>query len=503
VISIEQRIVAGVLAFVVAAIVVPPAAQVSIVAAVVAAALALAVQLPLAGLVPPSVGGAARRRPVVAAAWLLLALLGIAQTARLSAFMTDISRVWGSTVPDRVAVNHQCLGAYVYAADLARRHVPNLYAEEHYPAYAGACGVPSTAVGVRGLGRWVVDPYVYPPQFLLVPRLTLFLTNSFDTIRTAWFVCQSLVFLAAALAIARWLEAPAGLTWLLLVPAVLASPSTMLNLQFGQFHAMAMLLAAGAMILFEVGWPAAGGALLASAIVSKISPGILLVALVAQRRWRDVAWTLVGIAGWTIVTLPILGVAPFTAFLGYELPRLVSGDAFSFADLPSQSTFVLSRNYAILGIGARLRLLAGAAPTHAQLALLASAFTLLVLWLATRLPRDGTRAWRLTGWLALLNLAALRAPVAPSAYVVVPALWMLALLAAEARGRKWWPLGIGLAWIVVVGPPPLPDRIDLIASGIGQAAMVAICTSVLVRRPVPVLDTESNAARGSLRAQPS
>jgi len=39
-------------------------------------------------------------------------------------------------------------------------------------------------------------------------------------------------------------------------------------------------------------------------------------------------------------------------------------------------------------------------------------------------------------WLALLNLAALRAPVAPSAYVVVPALWMLALLATESSAAR-------------------------------------------------------------------
>src|SRR4030095_3861818 len=102
-------------------------------------------------------------------------------------------------------------------------------------------------------------------------------------------------------------------------------------------------------------------------------------------------------------------------------------------------------------IGARLRLLGLATPTHSQLMILAWLFTLLVLWLAIQLRTDGTRASRLTRYLGLLNLAALRAQAAPSAYVVVPALWMLALLASDGRGRRWWPWGIAVAWVIIVG----------------------------------------------------
>jgi hypothetical protein len=495
VINLEQRIVACVLAALVAAVVVPPAIHISLMLGTATLAAALALQLPLARLVPASVvGGARRRRPFLCAAWLLLAAIGLVQTARLSAFMTDISRTWGSTIPDPVASDHQCLGAYVHAADLARRHEPNLYAAVWYPAYAGACGVPNTSVRVRGLGRWVVDPYLYPPQFLLLPRLALLMTNDFDVIRTGWFVCQSLLFLVAAFALSRWLGTSAGLTWLLLIPAVLASPATMLNLQFGQFHVVAMLMAAAAMVLFDIGWSATGGILLACAVLSKISPGILLVTLAFERRWRDLAWTFAGIAGCTVAAVLVLGVAPFSAFVGYQVPRLISGEAFSFIDLPSQSAFVMSRNVSIIGIGARLRLLDLGNPTHAQLTWLTWAFTAVVLWLATRLRAEGGRSFRLVGWLALLNLAALRAPAAPSAYVVVPALWMLALLAGDARGR-WWTLGVALAWLMVQGPPPLPNRIDLVVSGIGQAVLVAVCGWAILRRsPLPIAASERSTS---------
>jgi hypothetical protein len=71
---------------------------------------------------------------------------------------------------------------------------------------------------------------------------------------------------------------------------------------------------------------------------------------------------------------------------------------------------------------------------------------------------------------------------------------MLALLATDASGRTWWPLGIAAAWLVIVGPPPLPARIDLIVSGVGQAAMVAVCCWALVTRArVPAPEPEASA----------
>jgi hypothetical protein len=57
-----------------------------------------------------------------------------------------------------------------------------------------------------------------------------------------------------------------------------------------------------------------------------------------------------------------------------------------------------------------------------------------------------------------LNLAALRSPVAPSAYVVVPSLWLLTLLASEVRGRPALVVGFAAAWLAVMGSPPCPVR---------------------------------------------
>jgi hypothetical protein len=68
----------------------------------------------------------------------------------------------------------------------------------------------------------------------------------------------------------------------------------------------------------------------------------------------------------------------------------------------------------------------------------------------------------------------------------VPALWMLALLAADSRRRRWWPAGIALAWLAVAGAPPLPDRLDLLVAGLGQAVLIGLSAWAILRRPPAV-----------------
>jgi hypothetical protein len=83
-------------------------------------------------------------------------------------------------------------------------------------------------------------------------------------------------------------------------------------------------------------------------------------------------------------------------------------------------------------------------------------------------------------WLALLNLAALRSPVAPSAYATAPLLWLLALLAVEIEGRYWMGTALAAAWVVMMGAPPLSDKIDLVVGLAGQALMLAFGIWILL-----------------------
>src|SRR5207244_3914575 len=59
-------------------------------------------------------------------------------------------------------------------------------------------------------------------------------------------------------------------------------------------------------------------------------------------------------------------------------------------------------------------------------------------------------------WLAALVLASLRSPLAPNVYVGAPALWLLALIAIEARQSARRIACLAGAWIAVGGLPPLP-----------------------------------------------
>ena len=115
------------------------------------------------------------------------------------------------------------------------------------------------------------------------------------------------------------------------------------------------------------------------AIVSKLSPAFLLVYLLARRRWREVAWTLGACAVFSLVALAVLGWAPFEAFLSYQLPRIQSGEAFSFYE---DKELVVSRNLGIPGLVTKLHFLGVPGMTHALGAGLGWLFTLLLLWLA-------------------------------------------------------------------------------------------------------------------------
>lgn len=483
--SLERCAVACAISALTAAIVVPVAAQINV---WIGALTAILCFLPIdwiAKRVPETLTEARRRRPVLAVLWCVLVLVATIQTARLSAFMVDSSRIWGSTVPDPVAASHQCLAAYVHAADLCRRGEKNVYDERWYPAfttplYAKFQGVASP---VEGLGRWVEDPYEYPPPFLLLPRAALALTNSFEHIRTSWFVIQALSLLIGGVLLAGWIGGREGVVAGLLIPAIFASIPTMLNLQFGQFHAMAVMLALAGMVAFAHERRAWGGALLSFAILSKISPGMLLVWLAARRRWRDIGWALGMGALFVVVAAVVLGTEPFIAFISYQLPRMASGAAFSFGERADIPTFIVSRSFSIYAVVAKLRLL-GIADLGVTVAkAITWIYTASLLWLAWRADvRGSDKRIQLLVWLALLNLAALRSPVAPSAYVTGPTLWLLALLAPEVKSRYSRGIALAAVWLLIMGPPPLPDRVDLLVGLVGQALALALGVWVLVRR---------------------
>src|SRR5262245_48518724 len=60
---------------------------------------------------PASLDDAARRHPVRAGLWMLLALVALLQLFRLSAFMANPSNTFGSAFPDPGLTGHMCMSA--------------------------------------------------------------------------------------------------------------------------------------------------------------------------------------------------------------------------------------------------------------------------------------------------------------------------------------------------------------------------------------------------------
>jgi len=485
--GIERWTVAVIGIAIVAAILVPPLFSIGKWAASAIVIVCLLLIPTIASKLPITLRGGLKRHPILSIVWLLVGIFAVLQIGRLSAFMSDPSRTWGSTVPEPEAIGHQCMSAYVQAADLARRGEPNLYAEKFYPAFSiRGDSKPMLTSPVQGLSQYLEDPYQYPPQFLILPRVALALTNHFLTMRTVWFVFQSLTFIAGVISLGFWIGGSEGLLTMLMLPPLLATLPVMLNFQFGQFHAMTVILAIAGMVAFEKQRTVIGGALLGFAILAKIFPALLLVYLVAQRRWREIISTLIFVAIFTGLSVVILGFAPMQAFLSFELPRLINGQAFTFIDREELPLFIKARNFSIYGLIVKLRLLGISGLNTTIFHLLQWVYTIAIFVLtffAARKHLNGSRLLKAQVWTAVLILASLRSPIAPSAYVVVPALFLLVLLAGEIHGRITYGFLFVLAWILIMGVPPLPDRPELFVDLFGEALMLVVCMWVLIRKP--------------------
>jgi Glycosyltransferase family 87 len=140
--------------------------------------------------------------------------------------------------------------------------------------------------------------------------------------RVVWFALNGAVLVIGLLVVARMLGPVTGTRALLFSPLVLASDITIATLQVGNLQAIVSSLAMIAMVLLAQRHYASGGALLAYATVSKLFPGLLLVYLLVQRKWRALAWTVGLCIALVAISLVDTGWAPYKAFLDH-LPKLL------------------------------------------------------------------------------------------------------------------------------------------------------------------------------------
>lgn len=430
--------------------------------------------------VPAELHGIARGRRVATALVVLLMSVTVVQSARLSTFMGDSTRTETAAsglVPQ--LTHHACSTAYVQAAKLATARVDNLYDADWWPELGHTDNGRAQA---QAYAPFDLDTFAYPPQFLLLPRLLLVFGDDFAMQRALWFGLNGLWLALGLWVVATWIgevDGRAGARVLLLAPLVWGGVTSLVTLQVGNVHLSVMVAAVVGMIAFERGRPVLGGTLLAFAILAKISPGLLGIVLLMRRRWRDALWTAGASLAWTLLALLVFGLAPFTAFVRYELPRLSSGEALEFF---TKSVFDIATNTAPFGAPFKLQALglpltdvwATASTTGTIYTLVAVALTLI----AAR--RAGDRRIQAGLWLAVLTLGALRSPFAPG-YVGFTAIWLLSLWAAEVhRARGVVLLVVG--FLLVGGTPPMPDAPMLIVSLVAQTVLLGLVAWFIVRR---------------------
>jgi hypothetical protein len=410
----------------------------------------------VARALPATIDGLISRHPWRVVGWSLLALLSVLQTARLSSHLADPEVGWWVTSRNPGWSRHQCLSPYVYAADLHNQGEANIFADSHYsPADDPGAGPQPTVENLKG---HIDCAFQYPPPFLLLPWAALRLTNDYYVIRPIWFALQGLGFLAVAFSLCRWVGGPRARMALWLLPAVWASVPTLQNFQYGQFHLSAIALAMAGMLAFETRRTRLGGALLGAAVITKLYPGVLLLLLISQRRWRELGATLIWMGAFGVLALAVLGPAPYQAFISYQLPRVLDGSAFPSPDGDDMLTAIL---VGITALSGRLRMLgttflpAGLGPWlgHALgVAILA------LTWIAGR--RATSRSHAVILWLALLNLVVLQGPAAFSDYTPATTLWLLTFVSIEMARSRMVATGLWICWIhlaTLLGTFPIPD----------------------------------------------
>jgi hypothetical protein len=408
------------------------------------------------------------------------AIGSLVQLVRLCVFIVNPGAVGYAMSPSRgmgLPTRHACVTAYFVAGQSVATE-PNIYDE--FKLYS----FPQTNMNVprkpRTIGPFDIDPYEYPPPFLLLPRALAIAAPQFLNFRMLWFALNGSLVLIGLLAVARMFDPVTGTRVLLLSPLVLAADMTIGTLQIGNLQAAVFSVAMLAMVFFAQRRYAAGGVLLAFMTVSKLFPGMLIVYLAIRREWRAVAWTTAFCAALVGISLLDTGRVPYVAFLDH-LPRLLSGESFSAFRNPGG----IAKNLSVPGCLFKLKLFGLPNGSFALMKIIGSIYTVILLAATVAIGmRKPTRNEQPLIWLAVLILASLRSPFLPQ-YELFAVLWLLTLLAAPVVPSVRTLCLVLVAWAVlnIAIPVNSPDpRLNAAMVLVSQAIIVVLLTLALRRQ---------------------
>jgi hypothetical protein len=475
----------------------------------VAGPIALGIQVCVAVLLhtrgPSDLGRLHPNQRVLFALWALLSLVAIYRVGSLSVFMADPARnefahqrpLRELDEPDLLPstdLMHYCGTAYLLAARLADDDSPNIYAHEHYQQETES----ELATEYKSIG-FKLDIYQYPPTFLVGPWVLIKVGFDFIQIRSLWFAWSLLVYLAATALITVWVTGWRFSALWFVWPALLVTPNAVRSLQSGNVHVFVILLAVMGMVLIAMQRNAVGGFCLAYAIAAKLFPGVLLLYLLASRRWSAVMWTAGVMAVMGLLTVWAIGLTPFRDFFGYQVPSIQDGSAFSFA---FEKPRAMLTNMAVRGIPYKLQSLGlGQSWDVATIGTWAGrtyGLLLLVLTIVVgrRLsrssagevpPRRRLQLVRIAA--ALLVLAQLASPFSPAAYANL-AFLLLIILWVPVEHPSWLRITLLALGILAfsfntplpVGPPSAAfDRVYTLCATIAIVSL-AIWTALAMSR---------------------
>lgn len=346
-------------------------------------------------------------RPLSARTWLLLGLvLHLALQLRPA-----VDRVWN--------VRHgRDFASYYYAVQVA--------AEGHDPYVTARLDDAAR----RDRTRKTVNPYFYPPPFLLAMAWAIPLD-----LTTAYRVMLGLneLLLAGCLWLTWWRWKVASWAIALVLAAWSPIPD---NAWMGQANLVALLPALAGLALADRR-PVLGGALVGVAAMFKMSPALFLGWWLLRRRWMPVAAAIAAAVALSVLALPLVGWEAQLRFYREVLPGFGVGDYHGLS-VPIS----LPANHSIPDLFDRLW--PGPNPTRlSDAAVLASRLVtvaLLALW-AARVPR-------LDAGPALGALTVLMVVIPAYTYEHHLVFLLLPILVAVSRGPPWaWvPIFFFLAW---------------------------------------------------------
>ena len=419
----------------------------------------------LAG-VPPTI-----QRLFAVGAPLLIAELLFAATFIINPHLTR----WDASPLTPMRSTHSCVSSYWVACENIHT-APDIFAESLYSEPQANPAAPRTP---RPIGPLAVDQYEYPPSFLILPRLISFVAGDFWSFRRVWFALTLAVTIAGLVVVAARFDRALGTYAVWLTPFVLLPPAMMSTVIMGNVQLAIIAASMLAMVLFERGRHAAGGALLAYATVSKLYPGLLIFYLLLRRDWRAVTWTAIVSAAIVVVTMADFGTGAYHAFLSH-LPKLLSGEAFPAFRNPA----AIAINESIPGLAFKLQLLGVPHMGFAASKILGWIYTLVVVVLVARLARWPIAEGREPlAWIVILVLATMRSPFLPT-YAPFPSLWLATLLAALTWGRSRFFTTSVVSWGVLAftfgtaGAPPLVNAIWTFVHTIAAFVLVAMAMRV-------------------------